>query len=51
MEITWQLMWLNGSVATLNAMLQLLDIYIYIYIDFWHLLTTSIKILLLEKLE
>ena len=47
MEITWQLMWLNGSVATLNAMLQLLDI----YIDFWHLLTTSIKILLLEKLE
>ena len=26
-------------------------IYIYIYIDFWHLLTTSIKILLLEKLE
>ena len=25
--------------------------YIYIYIDFWHLLTTSIKILLLEKLE
>ena len=51
MEMTWQLMWLNGSVATLNAMLQLLYIYIYIYIDFWHLLTTSIKILLLEKLE
>ena len=28
MEImTWSLMWLNRSVATLNATLQLLDIY------------------------
>ena len=26
------LMWFNWSVATINVMLQLLDIYIYIYI-------------------
>ena len=30
--ITWPLMWLNRSVVTINATLQLLDIYIYIYI-------------------
>ena len=32
------LMWLNWSVATINATLQLLDIYIYIYInnDEWY---------------
>ena len=27
------LMWLNWSVVTINATLQLLDIYIYIYIN------------------
>ena len=29
--ITWPLMWLNRSVVTINATLQLLYIYIYIY--------------------
>ena len=29
----WTLMWLNWSIATINTMLLLLDIYIYIYID------------------
>ena len=27
MEMTWLLMWLNMSVATLNATLHLLDLY------------------------
>ena len=31
--MTWMLMWLNWNVATINATLQILDIYIYIYID------------------
>ena len=31
MVMTWQLMWLNLSVATLNATLQLLVIYRYRY--------------------
>ena len=31
--IIWPLMWLNRSVVTTNTTLQLLDIYIYIYID------------------
>ena len=30
--MTWSMKWLNGSVTTMNVMLQLLDIYIYIYI-------------------
>ena len=29
--MAWTLMWLNWSVATTNAMLQLIYIYIYIY--------------------
>ena len=34
MEImTWSLMWLNRSVATLNATLQLLDIYKFVKND------------------
>ena len=32
MIMTWMLMWLNQSGATINVMFQLLDIYIYIYI-------------------
>ena len=28
----WLLMWLNRSVTTINATLQLLNIYIYIYV-------------------
>ena len=33
MIMRWMMMWLNWSVATINATLQLLDIiYIYIYI-------------------
>ena len=31
--MTWRIRWLNRNVATINAMLLLLDIYIYIYID------------------
>ena len=31
MLMTWMLMWLNWNVATINATLQILDIYIYIY--------------------
>ena len=31
-SMMWPLMWLNKSVATINATLQFLDIYIYIYI-------------------
>ena len=30
--MTWRIRWLNRNVATINAMLLLLDIYIYIYI-------------------
>ena len=30
--MTWMLMWLNWSIVTINTTLQLLDIYIYIYI-------------------
>ena len=29
--MTWRIRWLNRYVATINAMLLLLDIYIYIY--------------------
>ena len=32
-KITETLMWFNQSVATINATLQFLDIYIYIYIE------------------
>ena len=32
MIMMWMLIWLNWSVATINTTLQLLDIYIYIYI-------------------
>ena len=35
--MTWTLMWFNQSVATINITLQLLEIYIYIYIDFYML--------------
>ena len=31
MIMTWMLMWLNKSVATINATLQLLDIYRFCY--------------------
>ena len=34
MIMTWFFMWLNWSIATINAMLQLLEI--YIYIDFYN---------------
>ena len=30
--MTWRMRWSNKSVATINTILQLLDIYIYIYI-------------------
>ena len=30
----WRMRWLNKSVAIINATLQLLDIYIYIYIEY-----------------
>ena len=30
--MTWKMKWLNRSVATINATLQLLDIYRFIYL-------------------
>ena len=40
--ITWQMRWFNKSVATINATLWLLDIYIYIYI--YRLETSSLLV-------
>ena len=39
--ITWPLMWLNRSVVTINATLQLLDIYIYIYKRYFNFVDSS----------
>ena len=42
LKMTWQLMWRNVRADALNATLQLLVIYRYIYIYFWTNLTVKV---------
>ena len=47
--MTWLLTWLNVSVATLNAMLQLLVIYRYRWVCFINVMLIAYIILLSDK--
>ena len=44
----WQMRWHNMSIVTINVMLQILDIYIYIYRYMWGLIEPCVQTALEE---